>query len=166
MRRYSMPSLTIVMPSVREDNLEAIASVNKQTVATNLIVVKDPKETGAGPTRNRGIKKVTTEWVGFLDDDDRLDVRYHRWLDMECEGWDVIVFQMKQDYLTLPGHTNSKLLAFNWVGISYALKTKIAKAYPFKNMIGEDYDLLKRLSEAKFKIKVVPWVAYYVRQSV
>jgi glycosyltransferase involved in cell wall biosynthesis len=161
-----MPSLTIIIPSVREDNLDAVASVNKQTVATNLIIEKDPNETGAGPTRNRAIKKCGTDWVGFLDDDDTLNPKYHEWLDYESQDCDVVIFQMKLDQMTLPGHTNPKLLKFNWVGISYALKTKIAKAHPFKNIIGEDFDLLTRLADAGYKIKISPYIAYYVRDSV
>ncbi len=31
----------------------------------------DHEHTGAAATKNRGLAKVTTEWVAFLDDDDQ-----------------------------------------------------------------------------------------------
>jgi glycosyltransferase involved in cell wall biosynthesis len=50
---------------------KALASVVLQTFQPAAIVVEyDHEHTGAAATKNRGLAKVTTEWVAFLDDDD------------------------------------------------------------------------------------------------
>lgn len=51
---------------------KALASVALQTFQPAAIVVEyDHEHTGAAATKNRGLAKVTTEWVAFLDDDDQ-----------------------------------------------------------------------------------------------
>lgn len=66
--------ITVVMPSIPpRDSLRAraIASVNAQEMPPeDLIVEFDGNKEGAAITRQRGLEKVTTEWVAFLDDDD------------------------------------------------------------------------------------------------
>jgi hypothetical protein len=48
---------------------KALASVVLQTFQPAAIVVEyDHEHTGAAATKNRGLAKVTTEWVAFLDD--------------------------------------------------------------------------------------------------
>ena len=69
-------NITVVIPTIagREDLLaRAIDSVAAQTHAPVLIEVEeDPDRTGAAATRNRALKRVDTEFVAFLDDDDEL----------------------------------------------------------------------------------------------
>ncbi|MFC8447682.1 glycosyltransferase family 2 protein [Kitasatospora sp. NPDC057223] len=51
----------------------AVGSVFGQTLpAASLIVEHDLDRAGAAATRHRGLLKVTTEWVAFLDSDDQL----------------------------------------------------------------------------------------------
>jgi glycosyltransferase involved in cell wall biosynthesis len=51
---------------------QALASVVIQTYQPAVIVVEyDHERTGAAATKNRGLGKVTTDWVAFLDDDDQ-----------------------------------------------------------------------------------------------
>lgn len=51
--------------------VRAVGSVLAQTrPADALIVEQDLHRTGAGETRHRGLMKVTTDWVAFLDSDD------------------------------------------------------------------------------------------------
>ncbi|HEY3689659.1 MAG TPA: glycosyltransferase [Pseudonocardiaceae bacterium] len=51
---------------------KALASVVLQTFQPAAIVVEyDHEHTGAAATKNRGLAKVTTGWVAFLDDDDQ-----------------------------------------------------------------------------------------------
>lgn len=59
---------------VRPNELSrALASVASQTLKPDAIVVEyDHNRTGAGPTKNRALARVTTEWVAFLDDDDEM----------------------------------------------------------------------------------------------
>jgi Glycosyl transferase family 2 len=50
---------------------KALASVVLQTLQPVAIVVEyDHEHTGAAATKNRGLARVTSEWVAFLDDDD------------------------------------------------------------------------------------------------
>lgn len=70
-----MIDCTVVIPTIppREKLLwEAIQSVTKQTLKPSggIIVELDQHKEGAATVRGRGLAKVTTEWVAFLDDDD------------------------------------------------------------------------------------------------
>lgn len=70
------PGVTIVIPTIppRVDMVQrAVASVLAQTCpVANILVVPDTERAGAWATRWRGALQVTTEWTGFLDDDDVL----------------------------------------------------------------------------------------------
>lgn len=75
---------TIVIPTIppRQALLQrAIASVQAQRrpVAAMSIAVDIHRE-GAWSTRNRGLQGVTTEWTGFLDDDDELMAHHTEFL--------------------------------------------------------------------------------------
>src|SRR3954469_14078694 len=51
----------------------AVGSVLGQTLpASGLIVEVDLNREGAAVIRNRGLQRVTTPWVAFLDSDDQL----------------------------------------------------------------------------------------------
>lgn len=51
---------------------EAIASVKAQTIPCDLIVIEDTEGKGAGYARNRGLERVTSTHVAFLDADDTI----------------------------------------------------------------------------------------------
>ena len=154
-------SLTIVIPSIgRESVQEAIDSVNNQTVKTEFLVEFDTSHEGPSVLRNRMIQACKTTWVGFCDDDDWLDPHYHEWL-KEIKDADMVIFQMERpEGIVLPGHTDVDKLVYNWVGVSFALRTRIAKQHPFKSMLAEDFDLIQRLRE--YRLVVSPRVAYFV----
>lgn len=71
-----MAGITVVIPSIppRASLLtRALGSVAQQTVQPESIIVEiDHDGDGAPATRDRGLRKVTTEWVAFLDDDDEM----------------------------------------------------------------------------------------------
>lgn len=159
--------LTIIIPTIMRPTLDrAIQSVEDQTIRTNYIIVGDVNRIGPGLTRNSAVKEVHTSWVGFLDDDDYLDEHYHEWLQKEKDGYDVVVFRMKNSPLVeeaIPKSTNVDDLEYNQVGISFALRTKLAALYPFSNKVpGEDHELLMRLKKDGYKIKISDKVAYYI----
>jgi glycosyltransferase involved in cell wall biosynthesis len=158
-------SLSIIIPTLRRDTLKrAMTSVSQQTIPTTCIVHYDKDRIGAPKLRNEMIKEVKTTWVGFCDDDDWLDIHYHEWL--KYQRADMIIFQMKRpDGMVLPDHTDTDRLAYNWVGISFALRTSIAKQFPFKDRIGEDFDLIQRVVQAGLRVVVLPQVAYFVGES-
>jgi glycosyltransferase involved in cell wall biosynthesis len=59
------------IPPRRNQLSEALESVATQTFQPAVIIVEyDHRRTGAAATKNRGLAKVDTEWVAFLDDDD------------------------------------------------------------------------------------------------
>ena len=71
------PGVSVVVPSIpprSELLVECLASVARQTYSPDaVIVVMDTDRSGAGLTRDRGLDKVDTEFVAFVDDDDLLD---------------------------------------------------------------------------------------------
>lgn len=83
------PGITVVIPThtarVRNGMTKrAIGSVLGQTLpAASIIVEHDTTGAGAPATRDRGLRKVTTEWVGFLDSDDQMKPVHLERL-MEC----------------------------------------------------------------------------------
>jgi glycosyltransferase involved in cell wall biosynthesis len=158
--------VTIVVPTIgRREWQRALDSIESQTIPTQWILQPDsgPKGKGAGPTRNLALKRVTTEWVGFCDDDDFLDPHYHEWLIEESPGFDMVIFKMKNSPTgAVPYTTNVDELKYNEVGISFALKTELALKFPFENMIGEDYELIMRVKESGAKIKISERIAYFI----
>lgn len=72
------PGVTIVIPThparVRNGMTKrAVGSVLGQTLpAAAIVVEQDLTRAGAAATRHRGLMKVTTEWVAFLDSDDQM----------------------------------------------------------------------------------------------
>lgn len=69
--------ITVVIPTIppRRDTLfaRALASVEAQTLQPEVIAdVVDLDRRGAGANRQRGLDRVETEWVSFLDDDDTM----------------------------------------------------------------------------------------------
>jgi glycosyltransferase involved in cell wall biosynthesis len=160
-----MPQLTIVIPTIGRPTLQrAIDSVMTQTVPTDCLVRIDDLEDGAGITRNKAMEDIKTRWVGFLDDDDVLHPRYHEWLNEEYHEYDLVLFQMAMDGgMVIPRHVDPAKLAYNWMGISFAMKTSLARKFPFHNVLGEDYELMDRLRAAGARIKISEHVAYYVR---
>lgn len=66
--------ITVVVPSIpiRPHLLgRALESIERQEMQPHEVIVEmDDGRTGAAATRQRGLEKVTTEWVAFLDDDD------------------------------------------------------------------------------------------------
>lgn len=72
------PGVTVVVPThparVRNGMTKrAVGSVLGQTLsAAAIIIEQDLERAGAAATRHRGLMKVTTEWVAYLDSDDQL----------------------------------------------------------------------------------------------
>lgn len=72
-----MSDITVCVPSIPPRGAQltrALASViTQQRPPTAIIVEIDHGRRGAGPTRDRALRAVSTPWVAFLDDDDELD---------------------------------------------------------------------------------------------
>lgn len=88
-----MTGITVVIPThparVRNGMTKrAFGSVLGQTLPAESIVVEhDLTRAGAPATRDRGLRKVATEWTAFLDSDDQLKpVHLERLMDCAAEA--------------------------------------------------------------------------------
>jgi hypothetical protein len=73
------PQVTLLTPSLpgREDMLaETVQSVQGQTMPCEHLWAVDHHREGPAPVRNKLLADVTTELVGFVDDDDVLDPQH------------------------------------------------------------------------------------------
>lgn len=136
----------------------------------------------AGLTRNRAISawesdmkhgyQEDSDWVAFLDDDDIVKPEYVEHLREHAEDYpwaEVIVFRMAHPQLGVLPRADGKL-DLGRVGISFALRSNIAREYPFVresleygNYYHEDWDLLSRLIAGGKKIFISPHTDYIVR---
>jgi len=69
--------ITVVIPSIPPRagllHSRALPSVLAQSLPPDEVIIAiDHDRKGAGPTRTRALRRVATEWVAFLDDDDEL----------------------------------------------------------------------------------------------
>lgn len=116
-----------------------------------------------GYVRNQGIHHAEGLWIGFVDDDDRLDREYSYWLKAESYGCDLLVFRMKNpDGMILP---EKESLDCCRVGISFALRTGFQreKGLMFGNSGLEDWAFIEHAREVGARIKISKRIAYYVR---
>jgi len=76
------PEITVVIPAhearVRNGMVKrAVGSALMQTLMPTAVIVEiDRHREGAGVTRDRALRKVTTEWVAYLDSDDQLKANH------------------------------------------------------------------------------------------
>jgi hypothetical protein len=90
---------------------------------------------------------------------DYIDTLSH---ELETQTIDVLIFRMiykdKRVY-PLPGATDFEV---GYVGISFCLKTPLAKEFLFVPSAIEDFDLLDRLRSAKKVIRISDYIGYNV----
>lgn len=65
-------SVTVLIPTIPGREAELARAVASVPAGVPVVIELDEKRTGAAATRNRGLERVATEWVAFLDDDDEL----------------------------------------------------------------------------------------------
>ncbi len=185
------PIITFIIPTIGRETLQkAIQSlVDNESKIWKAIVVFDgipilsfphpsilsisiPKvgfKNCAGDVRNKGIKLVTTEWIGFLDDDDTITQDYLYRFQSELDNHpnvDVIIFRMiNTDDRVIPSHTSH--LSIGNVGISFAIKSKIFQnqtiGIKFEPNAYEDFHLLDRVQKLGYKIHISNFITYLVR---
>lgn len=97
----------------------------------------------SGLVRNYGLKECNTSWIGFLDDDDTLDVNYVQILFDRYSEYDFVIWRMiYPDGKILP---STKEIQFGNVGISFCYRNKFDDLLFDTNRDGEDFDFLKKL---------------------
>lgn len=121
----------------------------------------------AGKVRNKIIASIEnpSEWIGFLDDDDSLSHYYIEILKNELnkEDYDCFVFRMNHNGNIIPPFEMQNLVQ-NHVGISFCVKTKFIKdtGIKFENNNAEDFMFLSEIFNHKGRIKLLPYVGYFV----
>lgn len=122
----------------------------------------------AGRVRNRIMDSIEnrSEWTGFLDDDDTLSQYYVEILanEVQKEKFDCYVFRMNHDGNIIPAY-DMNVIQQNHVGISFCVNTKflIDNNIKFVNNNAEDFLFLQSIMEHGGKIKILPFVGYFVR---
>lgn len=129
----------------------------------------------AGNVRNYGIRHATTEWIGFVDDDDILSTRYVDTFLQEIINFetDVLIFRMYNknpshlhpDIFILPELTTGNFYVQK-TGISFALKKSLFGGDEniwFQPHVEEDYQLLNQLRSLSKTIMISPFIRYFVR---
>ena len=122
----------------------------------------------AGRVRNKIMEsiEIRSEWTGFLDDDDTLSQYYVEILNNEVqrEKYDCYVFRMNHNGNIIPPY-DMDTLQQNYVGISFCVNTEflVNNKISFVNNNAEDFLLLQSIMEHSGKIKILPFVGYFVR---
>ncbi len=117
----------------------------------------------AGRVRNEAIRHATTEWIGFVDDDDTLTPDYMTHFQTHVkEQPDVIIFRMKLENRIVPA-TGLTSFNMNDVGISFCMKRALCTEFPFHPSGTEDFNLLDRLRSANKNIIMSTHLTYRVR---
>jgi glycosyltransferase involved in cell wall biosynthesis len=148
--------------------------INFECNDSRIKILKIPK-TGkcnhAGKVRNYGLKFVTTEWIAFVDDDDVITNDYVDKLEQEINitpDASVIIFRMinnKGAIGVLPEPNTDNFYKCK-VGISYSLKKElIDKDFIFEPSHIEDFVLLNKIREHKYKMVISPFVTYLVESN-
>jgi len=121
----------------------------------------------AGDVRNFGMKRVDTEWIAFLDDDDTISYNYLEYFYKELElmpELDTIIFRMYDfNHGAFPRIDQTNFIECE-VGISFAMKKKIFdEDIKFISNSIEDFILLDNIRKNKYKMVISPYVKYFVR---
>jgi GT2 family glycosyltransferase len=145
----------------------------------NISVLRNDSAGGGNAARNRGWRSSTSEWVAFLDDDDRFaagklaalreamrtdpgaDVLYHTaWIRMVNEG---VGYQTAPKDLRTSDDPYTDLLVGNYVGGTSMVAVRRSALQEVGGFDGalpsmQDYDLWLRLAEHGFRFHLVEGV--------
>lgn len=117
----------------------------------------------SGLVRNVGIKTATTQWIGFLDDDDTLNQNYVNDLFEKYSEYDFVIWRMKYPDGRILPRPNNNNLSFGNVGISFCFKNKFENMFFDNNKNGEDFDMITKLKNKTSNFIITPEVYYNIR---
>lgn len=129
-------------------------------------MISVPKKGLAGLVRNEGIRMATTEWIGFVDDDDVLTSDYLTHFNREKQDMDAIIFRMKTPNNIILPPIGDKDFHINYVGIAFCMRTALSKRenlwFP-ADKIYEDFILLNSIRSAGKRIHISEHITYFIR---
>lgn len=130
-------------------------------------IPKTGRRNYAGTVRNIGIEQATTEWIGFVDDDDmispfyveRMNYYIKQYPDMKC----IIYRYIDYNNNILPP-IKYKNFKKGYVGISFCYKKELYNAgIKFNSSHIEDYLLLYKIRQNNCRIILSCYIGYFVR---
>lgn len=110
--------------------------------------------------RHQIIDRATTEWVGFLDDDDILMPEYIEHFYQMKNDVDIIIFKMNNYGNIIP---SSNEIVHGSVGISFAAKKYLFDQIKFPEPPSEDYNWLALNVHNGTNIGYSEYIGYTVR---
>jgi glycosyltransferase involved in cell wall biosynthesis len=177
------PGITVITPSIpprRHLLAVAVASVAEQTLLPDAHIVSiDHKAEGQVAIRNRAIEACDTEWIAFLDDDDRFLPNHLRALAMhqETTGADLVYPWFNVEGGTDPLGAFGKpfdpegLESANYIPVTHLCRTELAKDVGGFPLCPEewhdegcaDWGFLLRLKHAGAKFAHLPEITWVWR---
>jgi glycosyltransferase involved in cell wall biosynthesis len=160
----------------------AVDSVMAQTLSPSSIIVEmDLNRQGACITRNRGVDKVTTEWVAFLDSDDTFYPHHLETLAEAVEGTGADFVYSWFDLVNADGHNinhqdpvggfgrvfdGRRLERGNFIPVTVLVRTEAVQSVGGFEVASpgnpcEDWGCWRKIYRAGFKFQHVPqrtWV--------
>lgn len=132
---------------------------------TSVIYPKVGFANAGGQMRNHGMANAVGDWLCFVDDDDRLDINYLKWLREEANDKDLVVFHMQYDDGSVLPPFNTSSLVGGQVGISFALRAEFQreKKLWFVPSMEEDWTILNAAITGGARGRLCPKIGYYVR---
>ena len=150
--------ITVLIPTIPPREMmfkRALQSVLDQTYEVEWVMQVDLNHEGSSVTRNKALKKVTTEFVAFLDDDDELypdhcaklyDEMLRTKADVVYPG--CIVLDANETPITLNEQWGrfgkpfdpELLREQSYVPVTSLVRTELARKSGFKRAEGTDYD--------------------------
>lgn len=187
-----MTTVTFIIPTIGRESLKnSIESLKNQTIKTwkaiiifdgikcnineddNRVKLVEIEKAGrdynsAGDVRNHGMSLVDTEWIAFLDDDDKLSNDYLEIFHKEIELYpyiDTLIFRMKLNDRYVPDLNTNNFYICD-VGISFIIKTQIFNdGIKFNPSGAEDFYYLDNIRKNNYIMMISPYVKYFVREN-
>ena len=156
----------------KEQEKEKKNNISKNHISKKITCFEIEKTNGiinqASDVRNYGIQKVesSSQWIGFLDDDDTIHPHYVQYFleENRIYDFDIYIYRMTMDNRIIPAH-NCYDFTPGDVGISFICKKEIFDNIHFHNSHTEDFDFLAKARDNNYKLIISEKIYYYVKQN-
>jgi len=156
----------------KDQGKEKKNNISKNYISKKITCFEIEKTNGiinqASEVRNYGIQKVesSSQWVGFLDDDDTIHPHYVQYFleENRIYDFDIYIYRMTMDNRIIPAHNCYDFIPGD-VGISFICKKEIFDNIHFQNSHTEDFDFLAKARDNNYKLIISEKIYYYVKQN-